>query len=340
MANIVIRSDEANAAATALTLAARNHSVCLLTLALAPGEHDFSYFGERRTLPLRRVEELDPSAPRVGIVFAEGEDIKAGIRSVVGSTSPDLLVIIGGGITAAVESTEAAQSLGFDVCRILLAGAFLVGGNASAVRSEKQGVLAGFLAPGTPAPVVELAESTFPQISIGDAFSVALSSVNALFHLPPMILNAMSVERADDVRFYVEGFGDSVSRLLLELDADRLRLGAALGRVLVPIEELNDRYSGDADKHGTTLREKVNSPLSTQSIKLPSSFHHRFLAHELRSTFAPMSELADALGVDVPTIRSVVRLGEILLGSELGPEARAAAGKFLGLIDAKADSAR
>lgn len=335
MANIVIRSDEANAAATALTLAARNHSVCLLTLSLPPGEHDFSYFGEQRTVPLRRVEELDASAPRVGIVFAEGEDVKAGIRSVVGSTCPDLLVIIGGGISAAVEATDAARNLGFDVSRILLVGAFLVGGNAAAVRSEKQGVLAGFLAPGTPVHVVALAESTFPQIALGDAFGVALSSVNALFHAPPMILNAMSVERGDDVRFYVEGFGESVCRLLLELDTDRLRLGAALGRVLVPIEELNDRYSGSADGSGSTLREKVNAPLSTQSIKLPSSFHHRFLAHEMRSTFAPMSELAQVLDVEVPTIRSVVRIGEILLGSELGTDARVAAGKFLGLIDAK-----
>lgn len=155
-----------------------------------------------------------------------------------------------------------------------------------------------------------------------------------------MILNAMSVERSDDVRFYVEGFGDSVCRLLLELDADRLRLGAALGGALVPIDELNDRYSGDVESNGATLREKVNAPLSTQSIKLPSSFHHRFLAHELRSFFAPMSELGHILEVDMPRIHSVVRLGEVLLASELSADARVAARKFLGLINAKADSVR
>jgi opine dehydrogenase len=335
MANIVIRSDEANAAATALALAARNHTVSLLAPSPAAGSHEFSYFGEPRTVVLHDVDELDVKAPQVGVVYAEGESVQTGILSVVDSSTPDLLVIIGGGITAAVEAGEVARSLSFDPSRILLVGAFIFGGNASAVRSEKQGVLAGFLAPGTPVTVQELAETTFPQISIGDAFGAALSSVNALFHLPPMILNAMSVERGDDVRFYVEGFGDSVCRLLLELDADRLRLGTALGRALVPIDELNDMYSGGVENSGATLREKVNAPLSTQSIRLPSSFHHRFLAHELRSFFAPMSELAQALGVDAPTIDSVVRLGEILLGVDLRTAARTTSRKFLDLIDAK-----
>lgn len=340
MTNILIRSNEANAAATALTFAARSHTVCLLNTSVAEGPHDFSFFGEKRTVVLHKVDELDVSCPRVAIVFAEGEDVPAGVQSVVDLKTPDLLVIIGGGITAAVEAAEVARRLNFDVSRILLIGAFLVGGNASAVRSEKQGVLAGFLSSGTPEYVRELAEKTFPQISLGNAFDVALSSVNALFHLPAMILNAMSVERGDDVRFYVEGFGDSVCRLLLELDADRIQLGTALGRDLLPIEELNDQYRGSFDNTGVSLREKVNAPLSTQSIKLPSSLHHRFLAHELRSTFAPMNELAHRLDVDARTLAAVVRMGEILVGSDFRLEAKAVAGKFLELIDANSDGVR
>lgn len=334
MANILIKSNEANAAATALTFAARNHRVCLLGDKLAPGVHDFSFFGADRSATLHTIDALAAPGPRVAIVFGEGEDVPSGIAQVLDS-KPDLLVVIGGNVTAAVEAVEVAQNLNFDVSRILTIGAFLVGGNGSAVRSEKRGVLAGFLSLDTPEDIKKLAATVFPQITLGDAFEVALSSVNALFHLPPMILNAMSVERGDDVRFYVEAFGESVCNFLLELDADRCRLGAAMGRTLLPIEDLNDRYSGDSGEQLASLREKVNTPLSTQSIKLPSSFHHRFLAHEVRSFFAPLSELARRLQVDVPTIDSAVRLSEILVGSSFSAQAKDVAGKFLDLIGEK-----
>ena len=334
MASIVIRSDEANAVTTALLLAARNHSVCLLNSSVAAGDHQFSYFGEHRTVRLFREAEMDVQAPRVGIVFAEGESVQPGVRSVLGSGRPDLLVIVGGGISGAVEAAETARDLDFEASRILLVGGFLAGGSADSVTVEKQGVLAGFLATGTPSQVLDLARETFPQVSIDDGASVALSSVNALIHVPPMILNAMSIERGDDVRFYVEGFGDSVCRLIAALDADRLVLGAAVGSVLLPLEELLDRYNGPAGMQGQTLREKVNGFLPYHSVKVPSSFRHRFLDHELRSTFAPMAELASAVGVNVPTIRSIVRLGEVLLDTDLTSESRLVARKFHALTTA------
>lgn len=335
MASIVIRSDEANAVTTALLLAARNHRVCLLSSSVAPGEHQFSHFGERRTVRLFRDDAMNIPAPKIGIVFAEGENVQAGVRSVLGSGHPDLLVIVGGGISGAVEAAETARDLEYDASRILLVGGFLVGGSVDSVTVEKQGVLAGFLATGTPPRVLELARETFPQVSIDDGASVALSSVNALIHVPPMILNAMSIERGDDVRFYVEGFGDSVCRLIAALDADRLLLGAALGSILPPLEDLLDRYNGPAGMRGQTLREKVNGFLPYHSVKFPSSFRHRFLDHELRSTFAPMAELARTVGVDVPTIRSIVLLGEVLLDADLTSEAGLVARKFHALTTAR-----
>ena len=334
MVSIVIRSDEANAAAMAKLLAARNHSVCLLSSESSHGQHNFSYLGKCSTVTLHELEELDPSGPRVGIVFAEGENVRAGILSVMDGKALDLLVIIGGGISAAVEAAEAGQATGFDLARILHVAGFVVGGNTSAVKSEKQSVSAGFLGEGTPVHVLALVQLALPQVKIGDGVSVALSSVNAMVHLPPMIFNAMSVERGDDVRFYVEGFGDSVCRLIARLDADRLRLGAALGRTLIPVVELMDQSRGPGGMPGATLKEKVNAFPSYQSIKLPSGFHHRFLAHELRSTFAPMAELGTLLQIDVTTITSVVRIGEILLNVDLSRSAKAVAQEFLHMVSA------
>ncbi|WP_181151920.1 MULTISPECIES: NAD/NADP octopine/nopaline dehydrogenase family protein [unclassified Arthrobacter] len=332
MTNIVIRSDEANAAATALLLATRNHKVSLSGTALDPGHHTFRCLGEQRTATLHSLAELNPTGPKVAMVFAEGESAAAGIRNVLLDAAPELLVMIGGGITAVVEATQTAAKLGFDAAKLLHIGGFLVGGNAEAVTAEKSSVVAGFLAAGTPPHVVYLALSTFPQLSLVPGPSVALSSVGALVHVPPMILNAMSVERGDDVRFYREGFGDSVGRLLTALDEDRIRLGGALGLKLATALELMDRTQGPLGMTGTTSREKVNAFPSYEPIRLPATFRHRFLAHELQSTFAPMLELAKLLNIDVPTIQSVVRIGEILIDDSLEAAARIAAEGFLTLV--------
>jgi hypothetical protein len=80
------------------------------------------------------------------------------------------------------------------------------------------------------------------------------------------------------------------------------------------------------------LREQVNT-LSSQTAALPSSFHHRFLRHELRSSFAPMAKLAAAVRVDVPTISSVVRLSEILLEEDILDHAARPAQEFLNLMN-------
>lgn len=332
MVNIIIRSDEENAATTALTLAARGHKVCLLSEIVSPGSHQFTYFGDQRTLGLHRIDELESGAPVVGVVFAEGEDLQAGLKAVLSAATPDILVIIGGGVTGAVEATRAAHGFGLSPCHILQVGAFLVGGDTTAVRTEKHDVLAGFLGSETPNHVAELAQSTFPRLALGNPAAVALSSINALFHVPPMLLNAMSVERGDNLRFYVEGFGEAVCRLLLALDADRLRLGAALGLGLVPVRDLKARYSGPGPAQSLSLRDQVNT-MSSQTATLPSTFQHRFLRHELQSSFAPMAELASAVRMEVPTISSVVRLGEILLDEEILTGATRQAQEFLNLIN-------
>lgn len=332
MVNVIIRSNEANAAATALTLAARDHHVCLLSDKVSPGPHQFAYFGEPRNEVLHGVDDLEAGASVIGIVFAEGEDVQDGVQAILRVASPTLMVIVGGGVTGAVEATKAARRFGLDTSNLLHIGAFLVGGNLSAVRAEKHDVLAGYLGPETPEHIMELAVSAFPRLSLGNPANVALSSINALFHVPPMLLNAMSVERAESIRFYVEAFGNSVCRLLLALDADRLRLGAALGLGLVPVQELKARYSGPDAPKGLSLREQVNT-LSSQTAALPSSFQHRFLRHKLRSSFAPMAALAAAVQVDVPTISSVVRLSEILLEEDLMDDATRPAQDFLNMMN-------
>ncbi|MGN7150658.1 NAD/NADP octopine/nopaline dehydrogenase family protein [Pseudarthrobacter oxydans] len=330
MTNVVIRSQENNAAATSLALALAGHEVALLGAGLAPGEHSFQYLGQQKTVRLSTIQALNPTTPTAGVVFAEGESVRDGIEHIIRNYgTPDFFAIIGGGISGIAEALNTAKAYNISAAHILHVGSFIVNGTGSDVKAEKRNVLAGFLDDETPSTLIDLAEATFPQIAIGDGPTVALSSVNAFVHLPPMLLNAMNVERGENLRLYVEGFGDSVCRLLEALDEDRLRLGNALGCRLTPIPVLLEESRGPEGLPGKTLREKINSFPAYQHIKLPSSLHHRYLSHELRSTFSPMNEIAKAIGIQLPSIHSVVRLGEILLATDLSNEAKPVARQFL-----------
>ncbi|MGO4238310.1 NAD/NADP octopine/nopaline dehydrogenase family protein [Pseudarthrobacter sp. YAF2] len=340
MANIVISSIQEKAVPTAFLFAARNHSVAVLGGGVEPGKHSFSLFGAPCDVALLPVHDLDVTAPTVGIVYAAGEDITAGITRLLAAVRPDVLAVVGVGISGALESASAAETHGFDLNRLLLVGGFLAGGTMSSVTNEKHGMLAGFLGREAPEEARKIAETTITQISITDAPTVVLSGLNPLVHVPPMILNAMRVERGDDVQFYDEGFGESVCRLIAAIDVERQQLGAAMGSDLLSFEQLLDRYNGPAGMNGASVLEKINTFPPYRRTKLPSTFQHRFLEHELRSAFAPMAEMAGLLGVPAPTINAVVRLGEVLVDRDVTSTALQTAKEFLSVIGAPVNVAR
>ncbi len=332
MAAVVIRSGETNAAATALMLAGRGHQAALLGNRLGSGTYDVDYYGSPFHLELHKVSTIAESDELVAMVFAEGEDLEGGIAEVLAAVTPRILAIVGGGPEGAVRAVQVAQRHGFDISALLLIGGFLTGGDEKRLQGEKRGVLAGFVGAGTDKSVQQLAVRVLQQVAFTSAAGAALSSLNSLLHVPPMILNAGTVERGDKLSFYTEAFGPAAAAMVDALDTERRALGAAMGHVLPGFEELMDRYNSPSGMTGETMLEKINSFTPYRDVQLPDNFGHRFLAHELSSSFAPMAELADLHSVPAPTIRAVVRIGEVLLGRELSAPARDIAKKFTSLF--------
>ena len=335
MSNIVIASEDVNAAATALTLAARGHETVLLGSTLPRGPHPFNLFGEQMIVELKGIEALD-DGPTIGMVFAEGEDVAEGFSRILALCHPSLILIVGGGVAGVMAASRAASAHGFDDSRICAVSGFLVGGNAAAVSSEKFGLVGGFIGRRPDPAAAALLRRTLPHLDIGSIVSAALSSTNALIHVGPMIFNAMSVERGDRVRFYVEGFGDAVSRLVAELDIERLAVGRALGAQLHSFESLMDRYYAPEGMQGSNLREKINTFHGYDAVALPETLRHRFLVHEIQSTFAPVVGLAALHGIPVPASSSVVHLGEILAGMSFAADGRSVARDFAAFAAARA----
>jgi hypothetical protein len=330
MTNIIVSSDHELATTTALLFGARGHKVAHLGSGSSSlGDQELLVFGEPHKVSLKSIDELETKAQTVGFVFDGGEDIRSGIDRLLAKARPDLLAVIDAGVSGALHATEASHRHDFELSRVLLIGGFPIGGSRRAVTIEASGLYAGFLASNTPASTLTLAKETLPQICITDSVTAVLSRLNPLLVVPSMILNAMRIERGDNVRLDDEGFGRCVQRLVHSLDEERLRLGEAMGLDLLTFEQLLDRHDGAAGIPGGSAMEKVSNFPLYLSAKVPSSLRDRQFEHELRSTIAPMAEMAMMLGVPVPTVDAVLRLGEVLVQTDVSSAAYRTAKEFL-----------
>ncbi|MDV3127653.1 NAD/NADP octopine/nopaline dehydrogenase family protein [Mycobacterium sp. 21AC1] len=327
MTDVYIVSDELNSYFAGLVLATRGFRVAIAGRDPAAVEVDID--GRQRTAHLTEVAEFSGDR-RVGMVAAEGEDLQAGVGRVLEAGPVDLLVVVGGGTAGVVEAVEMAERRGVDPATVLVTSAFIWGGKLQdpvLLNSEKLGLLSGFLAQ-PHADTVALAAEVIPTAKIVDIVSVGLASLNAIVHPVPMVLAATEIERGADSRFFIDTFGNSVSEVVVALDAERVALGRQLGRELPTFVDMLDTYYANEGISGSDVRERVNTFRAYQTQVIPHSFQHRYLTHEIAGNLAPMAALGDLIGVDTPIMDALVTIGSVLSGRDLNVRATAVAAEF------------
>lgn len=330
MTDVLVVSNELNSYFAGLVLAGRGFRVAIA--GHPAGVVDVEHFGERRTVELVDVADLD-GATRVAMVAAEGEDLYAGVTQVLAAGPVDLLVVVGGGTAGVVDAFDVVTRTGFDPAKVLVVSAFIWGGRPVepvVLNSEKLGLLSGYLADPTP-ETATLGAAVVPTARIVDIVSVGLASLNAIVHPVPMVLGATEIDRGIEARFFIDTFGAGVSDVVVRLDAERVALGRALGRELPTFVDMLDTYYTDEGIHGTDVRERVNSFRAYQQAIIPHTFQHRYLTHEVAGNLAPMARLGALVGVDTPVMDALVTLGAVLSGSDLTSRADAIAAEFLQL---------
>lgn len=330
MIDVLIVSNELNSYFAGLVLAGRGFRVAIAGRSAATV--DVEHFGQRRTVELSNVDDLDGDT-RVAMVAAEGEDLYKGVTQVLAAGPADLLVVVGGGTAGIIDAYDVAARTGFDPAKVLVVSAFIWGGQPVepvVLNSEKLGLLSGYLA--EPATVTaRLGDEVVPTARIVDIVSVGLASMNAIVHPVPMILGATEIERGLESRFFIDTFGAGVSDVVGRLDAERVALGRALGRDLPTFSDMLDTYYADEGIGGSDIRERVNGFRAYQQAIIPHTFQHRYLTHEVAGNLAPMARLGDLVGVDTPVMDALVTLGAVLSGVDVTSRADAVAAEFLEL---------
>jgi len=158
-------------------------------------------------------------------------------------------------------------------------------------------------------PGTEAAESVF---------QTTLQNGNPVIHPAVTLLNAGLIERtAGGFLFYEEGITEAVGRAIEAVDRERLAIAAALGV----------RVQSEPDLgvlQGYMLASNYSTGYSTApgflGIGAQSQLEHRYLTEDVGYSLVFLTDLADRMGVETPTMDALVTMASVVLARDLRAE--------------------
>jgi len=183
---------------------------------------------------------------------------------------------------------------------------------AAAIPAGRTDELMGIFAPLLPA-----------MSAVDSVLETSLSNHNAVMHPAGMILNAGWIEStAGGFFYYADGHSPAVSRVIEAVDEERLRIGRSLGVTLPSF--LDAFYAAGATSESAWKSGSVERAISESEpnklIKAPGSLDDRYVHEDFGYGLVPFKAFADAAGVSVPVISSLIDLAEAATGFPLSSQ--------------------
>lgn len=169
--------------------------------------------------------------------------------------------------------------------------------------------------------VLDVVRRAFPQfVAASNVLETSLDNIGAIFHPALTILNAARIESTHgDFEYYLEGISPSTARVLESADAERVAVGAALGIHLHTAREwLYLAY----DSPGRSLYEAIQSTPGYKGVRAPATLTHRYILEDVPMSLVPMTSVGGLVGVDTPTLRTLIHLASTMYGRDFWAEGR------------------
>ena len=163
--------------------------------------------------------------------------------------------------------------------------------------------------------VVEKLQKAFPQIKAAESIlETSLGNIGAVFHPAIFLSNYERIQTKEDFEFYREGVTDKALESMKLVDAERQQLARSLGATIPTLEEwLRTRY----DLEGKDLKELLHNNPVYAGIAAPKEIQHRYLLEDVPTGLVPLALVGDALGVETPTMQTLIKEAEKITGHNL-----------------------
>ncbi|MFJ6269842.1 NAD/NADP octopine/nopaline dehydrogenase family protein [Pseudarthrobacter oxydans] len=165
-----------------------------------------------------------------------------------------------------------------------------------------------------------------------DTLSVGLANCNAIYHVPPAVLNIKTVEDGLGLPLHTL-VTPRVAEVINALDQERLALAEALGVQTISFWDFLESAYGVTEG---SYAERVVQSYGRQAFPEPDSLTHRYFTEDIPFGLVIWSSLAKQIGLSLPVTDSFINLSGIICGTDFEAEGRTA--DILGLqgLDAAA----
>jgi len=195
----------------------------------------------------------------------------------------------------------------------------LVPGTAVIKAIKKTVSISAVSADDTPYLVSRLS-SVYPQFTAAASFlGTSLGNIGAIFHPTIALLNRDRILSKIPFDFYRDGVTRETARYLEQVDSEFEAVGKILGHSpLSTTKWLSSRY----DLEPADLFTMLRSNPSYRNLPAPTTLDHRYLWEDVPMGLVPISDAADAVGVETPAIDHLIDEASGILGRDFRNEGR------------------
>lgn len=170
------------------------------------------------------------------------------------------------------------------------------------------------------AAFMEKISPVFPQMTACDnVLFTSLNNFNPIVHTPLVICNAGRIEATNGMGWslYGDGATESVVKLMLAMDAERMSLMECIGLQGIAFEDAFESFykkffiGGASSSLSETLRK---SPIHADpAFEAPNAIDTRYLNEDLPFGLVPWSSIGRMFGLSTPTIDAVIQFASVML---------------------------
>ncbi|MCD5413840.1 MAG: NAD/NADP octopine/nopaline dehydrogenase family protein [Clostridiales bacterium] len=158
---------------------------------------------------------------------------------------------------------------------------------------------------------IEKISGILPEFTaVNSVLETSFNNIGAVLHPIPTILNCARIESTlGDFQYYIDGITPAVAKIIEQADYERMLVATNLGVKTISLREWL-AYTYNA--HGDTLCEALSETECYWEIKAPPTMNTRYLFEDVPQSLVPISDMGRCLGINTPTIDSVIQIASII----------------------------
>ncbi|KAH8157004.1 hypothetical protein CIB48_g11243 [Xylaria polymorpha] len=147
-----------------------------------------------------------------------------------------------------------------------------------------------------------------------NVIEAAFYNFNGVLHPITAVMNAGWVEHTKgDFYFYRQGMTPSVTKIMEQIDRERVAIASHYGQATLCLTQMNAYYG----LNYSSLNEFAEKSTLHSTMKVcPTSMQHRYLLEDLPYVLVPWYDLGIKAGLESPFIRSLILWSSIINGTD------------------------